>query len=165
MTAPNSYLRDAVMTATPEQLQLMLYDGAIRFATQGRDALEAKDHEQSYEKLSRAQAIVLEMERGLRPEVNAELCERMAAIYGFIYRKLVEGSINKDTTDIDDALKILRMERETWVLLMEKVNAARAEASPEESPANVQPAAPAAPAAAARQVDPADQAGSLCVEG
>jgi flagellar protein FliS len=127
--APNSYLRDAVLTATPEQLQLMLYDGAIRFALQGRDALEARDYETSYERLARAQGIVLEMEQGLRHEVNPELCERMAALYGFIYRKLVAASVDKNTAAIDEALKILRMERETWVLLIEKVNAARAEAA------------------------------------
>ena len=40
---PNSYLRNAVMTASPEQLHLMLYDGAIRFSLQARDAIEARD--------------------------------------------------------------------------------------------------------------------------
>ena len=39
--AAQNYLRMRVMTATPEQLQMMLYDGAIRFAEQGRAALEA----------------------------------------------------------------------------------------------------------------------------
>jgi flagellar protein FliS len=116
-----------VLTATAEQLQLMLYDGAIRFALQGRDALEARDFETSFEKLSRAQAIVIEMESGLRREVNPELCDRMAAIYGFLYRKLVEASVNKDATAVDDALKILRMERETWVMLIEKIHNARVE--------------------------------------
>jgi flagellar biosynthetic protein FliS len=44
----NPYLRDAVLTATPEQLQLMLYDGCIRFALQARDAIEKTDYETSY---------------------------------------------------------------------------------------------------------------------
>lgn len=118
---PNSYLRDAVLTASPEQLQLMLYDGAIRYARQGRDAMLAKDFEGTYEKLSRAQAIVSEMETGLRHEVNPELCDRMASIYSFIFRKLVDASLTRDTEPIDAALKLLHMERETWVLLMEKV--------------------------------------------
>ncbi|MHC4090955.1 MAG: flagellar export chaperone FliS, partial [Planctomycetota bacterium] len=78
--APNSYLRDAVMTASPEQLQLMLYDGVTRFARQGRDALVGRDYQTSYEKLSRAQAIIIEMEAGLRHEINPQLCGRMAAI-------------------------------------------------------------------------------------
>lgn len=118
----NDYLRNAILQARPEQLQLMLYDGAIRFALQGRDALAKKDYETSYEKLSRAQKIVLEMEAGLRPEVHREICEQMTSLYNFVYRKLVDASVQRDTELIDDALKILRHQRETWLLLLEKVN-------------------------------------------
>lgn len=122
----SAYLREAVMTATPEQLQLMLYDGAIRFAMQGREALVRKDYEQVFEKLSRAQRIVLEMHGGLRFEVNPELCERMAALYMFIYRKLVDGNVHHDLAGVEDALKILRMERETWQLLCDRLARERA---------------------------------------
>jgi len=122
---PNAYLRDAILQATPEQLHLMLFDGAIRFALQGRKAIEEKDYENIYEKLSRAQRIVLEMQSGLRPEVNAELCERMSSLYNFIYRKLVSASVNRNIRDIDEALEILRIERETWAMLLERVNAER----------------------------------------
>ena len=132
----NPYLRDAVMTATPEQLQLMLYDGCIRFATQGRDAIERKDHETSYEKLTRAQHIILEMQNGLNYDVNRELCERVASIYNFLYRKLVDACVERDVQAIDDALKVLRVERETWQILVNKVNKVRdgADAEPEPTP-------------------------------
>jgi len=134
MTAGNrkSYLRNAVLQASPEQLHLMLFDGAIRFAMQGRDAIERKDFETIYDRLTRAQRIVLEMQSGLRPEVNRELAERMAALYNFIHRKLVSASINASVSDIDDAVKILKIERETWLMLIDKVNAERAkEGGPE----------------------------------
>ncbi|MCP4591135.1 MAG: flagellar export chaperone FliS [bacterium] len=124
-TPAKSYLRDAVMTASPEQLHLMLYDGAIKFALQGRDALVAKDYEESYTKLSRAQAIVLEMLNGLRSEVNPELCDRMSGVYNFLYRKLVDASVQKAPVCVDEAVKILRYQRETWVMLMEKVSSLR----------------------------------------
>lgn len=128
MTTPanqNPYLRDSVLTATPEQLQLMLYDGAIRFALQGRDALEANDHEVSFDRLTRAQHIILEMKSGLNYDINRELCERVASIYNFLYRKLVDACINRDVEAVDDALKILRMERDTWQILVDKVAKAR----------------------------------------
>lgn len=130
MTPPaaHSYLRNAVLQATPERLQLMLYDGAIRFATQGREAVERRDFEQIYEKLSRAQRIVLEMQSGLRHEVNPELCARMSALYHFIHRKLVNGSMLRDVAEIDDALRILKLERETWALLVDKLARERREA-------------------------------------
>lgn len=121
----NPYLRDAVLTATPEQLQLMLYDGAIRFALQGRDAIVRKDYEASFEKLTRAQHILLEMLGGLNYDANPELCKRMASTYNFLYRKLVDGCVKREVGDIDDALKVLRIERETWQILVDKVNRIR----------------------------------------
>ena len=127
----NPYLRDAVMTSTPEQLQLMLYDGAIRFATQARDAIEKKDYETSYLRLTRAHYIILEMQNGLNYEVNRPLCERMAAIYSFLYRKLIDANINRNVADIDDALKVLRIERETWQILVDKVSRLRADDRPD----------------------------------
>lgn len=127
---PNAYLRDAVLTASPEQLQLMLYDGAIRFALQGRDAIVARNYELAFEKLSRAQKIVLEMERGLRPEIAPELCSRMAGLYMFIYRKLVDGCVEHSPAAIDEALQILRYERETWRLLIDKIATESASVDP-----------------------------------
>ena len=121
----NAYLRDAVMTASPEQLQLMLYDGCIRFCLQGRDAIERKEYEASYDKLTRAQHIVLEMQNGLNYDVNRELCERVASIYSFLYRKLVDACVKRSMQEIDDALRVLRVERETWQILVDKAGKAR----------------------------------------
>lgn len=121
----NPYLRDSVLTATPEQLQLMLYDGAIRYSLQARDAVERKDYETAYEKLMRAQHIVLEMQSGLNFDVNPQLCERVASIYNFLYRTLVDACTNRDVKAIDDAVRVLRIERETWQLLVDKVKKAR----------------------------------------
>lgn len=120
-TPVNPYLRDAVLTATPEQLQLMLYDGAIRFATQAREAIAEKDYETSYESLVRAQNIMLEMYNGLNREVNPELCDSVASIYMFLYHKFIDANVHRDVQAIDDALKVLAIERETWKILVDKV--------------------------------------------
>ena len=136
--AENPYLRDAILTATPEQLQLMLYDGAIRCCLQARDAIEKKEWETSFNKLSRAQNIIQEMHSALNHEVNRELCERVAAVYNFLYRKLVDASIHRDASAVDDAVKVLRIERETWQILVDKVRAMRdsGELPPHESANN-----------------------------
>ena len=141
----NPYLRDSVLTATPEQLQLMLYDGAIRYSLQARDAIERKDYETSYNKLTRAQHIVLEMQNGLKFEVNPQLCERVASIYSFLYRTLVNACTDRDVKAIDDAVRVLRIERETWQLLVDKVNKARR--MTEDDPAETQGDAEATPVA------------------
>ncbi len=123
---PNEYLHNAVMTASPEQLQLMLYDGAIRFARQGIEGLTAKDYEKSYHGFSRAQKIVLELINALNYDVDRELCSRMAGLYSFIYRKLVEASAQRDTKIAGEAIKLLEYQRETWVMLLEKLREERA---------------------------------------
>ena len=115
------YLRNAVLTATPEQLQLMLYDGAIRFAERGREAMRAKDREGCLKALERAQLVVIELSHGTRREANPELVDQMLALYNFIWRRLVDANIRQDEQALDEALGILRYQRETWVLLMEKL--------------------------------------------
>ncbi len=119
--ASQEYLKNAVLTATPEQLQLMLYDGAIRFATRGLEAVQANDREGAFNALDRAQRIVLELNQGIRREVNPELADQMAALYNFVYNRLIEGNINQDQAALEDALRILRHLRETWVMLMDKL--------------------------------------------
>lgn len=116
----SNYLRTKVMTATPEQLQLMLYDGAIRFAEQGRAALEAKQYDQSFTAFTRAQNIVTELQCTLRPEMSPEVCRNLASLYTFAYMRLVEANLEHDVKHVDEALQVLRYQRETWVLLMQE---------------------------------------------
>ncbi len=125
--AGNEYLRNAVMTASPEQLHLMLYDGAIRFARQARQALAERDFESSCESLLRAQQLILEMESALRPEVNANLCEQVGALYRFVYSRLIDANMKRDVKAVEEALRILEHQRETWRMLIEKT---RGEKSP-----------------------------------
>ena len=159
----NPYLRDAVMTATPEQLQLMLYDGAIRFALQARDAIQKRDYETSCDRLTKAQRILLDMQSGLNVSVNPELCGRVAAIYGFIYRKLVDANVHRDTAAIDDAMKVLRIERETWQILVDKVQ--RAAGSPGDGDSHGPEAADLPTAQDAATGSTGEANATLCVEG
>jgi flagellar protein FliS len=136
----DAYLRDAVLTATPEQLQLLLYDGAIRFATQAREAIENKDIEGSYNLLVRAEAIVLEMQKGLNHDVAPSLTEQMSRLYSYIYRRLVEANINKDLQALDDALRILTYQRETWGLLIDRLRQEQAASADGEADQGIAPA-------------------------
>lgn len=126
----DEYLRSAVETATPEQLQLMLYDGAIKFARRGREALARRDFEASCESLIRAQRIVLEMRNGLRHEVNPELCDQLSGLYGFVHSRLIDANTKHDPVAIDEALQILDHQRETWRILLEKIRTGGPAASP-----------------------------------
>lgn len=116
----SSYLRTKILTATPEQLQLMLYDGAIRFAEQGRAALQARQYDQSFTAFTRAQNIVTELQCTLRPEMSPEVCKSLSSLYTFAYMRLVEANLEHDVRHVDEALEVLRYQRETWVLLMQE---------------------------------------------
>jgi flagellar secretion chaperone FliS len=125
----NQYLRTKVLTATPEQLQLMLYDGAIRFSEQARLALQKKDFEGSYNGISRAQKIISELTCSLRPKVAPELCGKLASLYNFVYRKLIEANIDHKLESLEEALDILRYQRETWALLLNQIGQKKAAAA------------------------------------
>ena len=125
-TAQQQYLRTRVMTATPEQLQMMLYDGAIRFSEQARAALEARDYEKSYNMISRVQKIITEMSCTLKREVLPDLCDKLTALYGYVYKKLIEANVQHSVGAIDEALELLRYQRETWALLLDQLGRQKA---------------------------------------
>lgn len=116
----NAYLRTKVLTASPEELRLMLLDGAIKFLRQGRDGLERKDHEASYDGFSKCRNILLELMNSVRPDIAPELCSRVTGLYTFMYTRLVEAGFERDLAKADKVLEMLEFERETWVLAMRK---------------------------------------------
>ena len=124
--AANEYLKAKVLTATPEQLQLMLFDGAVKFVEKGKIALEAKNFDQSYHNISKAEKILLEMHCSLKHDQAPDLCQKLAALYMYCYRKLVEANTKQNLDPLIESLNILRYQRETWVLLMQQLSKAKA---------------------------------------
>lgn len=118
---PNPYLKTRILTASPEQLRLMLYEGAIKFCRQARQAMPAGDLETSYNALSRAQKIVLELSTSLNHQAAPELCSKLNALYTFIYRRLVDANLHRDVAPIDEAVQLLEYEKETWQMLMKQL--------------------------------------------
>jgi len=125
--SPKAYLETQVLTAAPEQLQLMLYDGAIRFCEQARGAIETKEIEKSYQLLSKAENIILELLNSMRDEIAPETCANMRRLYLYCYEQLVEANLKKELKAVESALEVLRHLRETWVMLMDRLKAEQAE--------------------------------------
>ncbi|MGD9690547.1 MAG: flagellar export chaperone FliS [Phycisphaerales bacterium] len=138
-TSPNPYLETKVLTASPEELRLMLLDGAIKFCRQGRDALQAKDFAGCHEGFSRCRAILVELVSSMRTEIDPGLCERLSALYLFMIGQLVESSHARDASKADRVIELLEYDRETWVMLMRKLS--------EEKQANTDARAAVAPSA------------------
>ncbi len=117
--ALNKYKQNTVTTATPEELTLMLYDGAIKFMNIGKYSIENKDIERTNSSLIRAQAIINELNYSLNMEY--EISEEMRDLYEFILSRLVDGNIGKDIVAIDEALEITYEMRDTWKEAMQQV--------------------------------------------
>ena len=117
-SGPQAYLRTKVMTASPAELRLMLIDGAIRFAEQTKRGYETRNFEMSFDGTTKTQAILMELVNALRPEQAPELCQRLTALYTYLYRLLVEASSERDVSKVDEVLTRLRFERETWSLCL-----------------------------------------------
>lgn len=113
-SAREDYLRAQILTATPQKLQLMLIEAAIRHAQQGRSYLEGGDMDHASGSLVKAQEIVAELIAAVQPTPDVELAKRVKANYLFVHQSLVSAGLQGDAAGIDGALKVLAVERETW---------------------------------------------------
>jgi len=119
--AAQNYLRTRVLTATPEQLQMMLFDGAIRYGEQARLALESKNWENTHNLITRMQKIIVELNSSLKHNVFPELCGKLASLYNYAYRNLIDANVKHRMESLEEALKILRYQRETWAMLLDQL--------------------------------------------
>lgn len=117
--ALNQYKQNAVLTATPEELTLMLYDGAIKFMNIGKYSIENKDMEKAHSSLLRAQDIILELNYSL--DMNYEVSKELRGLYDFVLSKLVDANINKDSKAIDEALTVVNDMRDTWKEVIKQI--------------------------------------------
>ncbi len=125
----NAYLVNKVLSASPEELRLMLLDGAVRFTRQGRDGLVAKNYEIAFNGFSQARNIVMELINSIRPEVNPDLCAKVSGVYTFLYTQLIEAGHERSIPKADKVIQLLEYERETWALLMQQLAAEKGAAA------------------------------------
>jgi flagellar protein FliS len=117
----NAYLRTRALTAPPEELRLMLLEGAVKFAVQGRNGLAARNFEASFNGLSQCRDIIVELITTIRDDVNPEMADRVRAVYTFIFHELTEAGMDKDPVRMEKVIKLLEYERETWEMLIRKL--------------------------------------------
>lgn len=123
----NAYLRTRVLNARPEELRLMLLDGAIRFGRQALSGLDAKDLEKMFDGLGQCRDIVAELLGTIRSEPDPQLAENVRNLYSFMFRELMDVGFERDAARLTKVIELLEYERETWALLCEKIAKERAE--------------------------------------
>ena len=112
--ARENYLATEVLTAPPQKLHLMLIEAAIRFVERARQHWRAGQPDQGTEALVRAEDILGELMAGLNREIDSDLVKNTAAIYLFVFRSLMEANFRQDEGKLEDALRVLEVERDTW---------------------------------------------------
>ena len=120
--AAEAYKRQQVMTATPEALTLMLYNGALRFMKEGLEAMEAKEWEHCNNSLQKAQKIILEFQATLKMEYD--ISKQLMPLYDYVYNGLVEANMKSNPEKVTECMDIIRELRDAWAQAM---NTARQE--------------------------------------
>lgn len=127
MSTINPYLKEykknQIETATPEQILILLYDGAIQYLNKAKMALDSSTDEQLYMNLLGCEKIILEFMNTLDMELGGALAVNLYNLYEYLYNTLVNAGINKNRTNIDEVLKHLTSLRETWQKAIEIANA------------------------------------------
>ena len=112
--SPQAYRSSSVMTASPGQLVVMLYDGAGRFLRQAEIAAEEGAWRHAMDRLSKADAIVDELLVTLDAEQGGQIAERLQGIYVFCKRLTIEARLERDVEKIRRTAKLLSDLREAW---------------------------------------------------
>lgn len=107
------YKHASVETAPPERLLIMLYDGAIKFVLQTRQALEAKNYEEAHRYNLRVQDILAELNHTLDQSFG-EIPLRLSRLYDFYQRQMILANLKKDPQLLQPVLTFLQDFRTVW---------------------------------------------------
>ena len=120
MTPTNGYAayqNSKIMTASPAELTLMLYDGAIKFANIAVAAIEKNDIEKAHNNIMKVERIILEFKSSL--DHKYPVAKDFEQVYNYLIRRLHEANMKKDIEIMEEILKHLRTMRDTWKEVMD----------------------------------------------
>ncbi len=115
MAMPNpymSYQEHSVLTASPIDLTLMLYNGCIKFLSRAERAMQDMNHQGANEALLRAQDIMLEFIVTL--DMEYEISRQLNSIYEYLLRRMIEANISKDASIVRECRDMVTELRNTW---------------------------------------------------
>lgn len=112
------YNNNKVLTASPEELTLLLYEGAIKFCNIAMMGIEEKNIQKAHDNIKKAQAIIEELQATLNH--SYKVAEDFDNVYRYIYDLLVQANMHKDKEILERALTEIRGMRDTWKEVMKK---------------------------------------------
>lgn len=111
-----AYNNSKIMTASPGELTLMLYEGAIKFCNIAIVAIESNDIQKAHINIVKVENIIEEFRATL--DHKYPVAEDFEKVYQYIYDRLVEANMKKDKEILEEVLKHLRTMRDTWKEVM-----------------------------------------------
>lgn len=121
MALPNAYGQynnSKIMTASPAELTLMLYEGAIKFCNIAIVAVEHKDIEKAHNNIQKTERIIDYFRQTL--DMSYPVSEDFERVYSYLGRRLIEANIKKDKEILEEVNTHLRSMRDTWKEVMKK---------------------------------------------
>lgn len=115
------YKKASIESASKEKILLMLYEGAIRFIKQAKEANEAKQISQRGEHIGRAYDIVMELTSSLDFNVGGSMAQNLEQLYIYVLEELTRANITGDSKHLDNCLKVLAILYDGWVKAIESV--------------------------------------------
>lgn len=116
----NKYLQNTVQTATPGQLLIMLYDGAIRFCRQGIEAIKEQRYSDANTSLLKVQDIISEFI--ITIDRSNPISENLLKLYEYFNTRLIEANMKKDIEPAEEVLAHLVDLKETWIQVAKQYN-------------------------------------------
>lgn len=114
MNAYSQYYENQVLSASPEQILLMLYDGAIRFTRQAIYGLEEENLTLFHHGIRKSMAIITEFANSLDHTIGGEIAENLDALYDFMIRELTQANLHRDIEKLRGVDRLLVDLRATW---------------------------------------------------
>ena len=114
--AQNAYKQNAILTASPDELTLMLYNGLVKFIMIAQKAVDDKDIQKAHENIIRAEDIIIEFRSTL--DMQYELSQGLAMLYEYMSDRLMEANITKDREILEEVLHLAKDLRDTWAQAM-----------------------------------------------
>jgi flagellar secretion chaperone FliS len=118
-----TYRTNSILTASPGQLVLMLYDGALKSLALAEEAFkrpetDARRIEDINQHLLKAQAIITELQSGLNMELGGDFAKTMYRLYDYHNRRLLEANLRKQIDPVREVERLIRELRDAWAQML-----------------------------------------------
>ncbi|MCI8893976.1 MAG: flagellar export chaperone FliS [Lachnospiraceae bacterium] len=120
----NAYAQNKILTASPAELTLMLYEGAIKFCNIAITGVEEQDVEKAHNNICKVENIITEFQATLNHKY--EVAKDFDNVYKYLLDRLLEANLKKDAEILKEVLGHLRTMRDTWKEVMQQNRAAQA---------------------------------------